>query len=91
MDSTPYRVFKISELARHIASHLTVISRKNALNLACACRCLEEPVLSTIWEDQERLEALLKTLPEENWRAERVLVWGDTVRALVLPLGKSNA
>ena len=75
-DSTPYRVLRISELARLIVSHLTVINRGNALNFACACQCLEEPILSTLWEDQGRLGTLLGTLPQESWRTERISIWG---------------
>ena len=68
-DSTPYRVLKISELARLIASQLVLIGAENsAVNLACACRSLEEPILSTLWEEtQSSLPTLLKVLPEENW------------------------
>jgi len=62
---TPNRVFKISELARVIARQLTLIGKKSAVNLACTCRDLEEPVLSTLWETQSSLENLLWVLPEE--------------------------
>ena len=64
-DSTPYRVFKISELTSLIARQLVLISRKSAVNLARACRSLEEPILSTLWETQESLCTLLKVLPEK--------------------------
>jgi len=69
-DSTPYRVLKISELARHIASQLVLIdAEKSLVNLACACRSLEEPILSTLWETQSSLYTLLGILPEENWKS----------------------
>jgi len=67
-DSAPYRVLMISELARHIASQLVLIEAEgSAVNLACACRSLEEPILSTIWETQWSLYTLLGVLPEERW------------------------
>jgi len=66
-DSARYRVLNISELARHIASHLVLINAEgSAVNLACACRSLEEPILSTLWDKQSSLCTLLEVLPEEN-------------------------
>jgi len=63
-DSASHRVFKIGELAGAIASQLIPISQKSAVNLACTCRYLEEPVLSALWEEQVLSEALLGILPE---------------------------
>ena len=68
-DSTPYRVLKISELTRLIASQPIFIDAEgSAVNLACACRSLEESILSTLWETQSSLYTLLGVLPEENRR-----------------------
>jgi len=75
-DSTPYRVLKISELARFIAGQLILIhARNSAVNLACACRSFEEPILSTLWETQWSLIILLKVLPEEicKFNSEKVV------------------
>jgi len=66
-DGAPHRVFNISELARVIAHQLILISQESAVNLACASRCLEEPVLSTLWETQHSLSILLEVLPEGTW------------------------
>ena len=66
-DGAPHCVFKISELARIIAHQLILISQRSAVNLACAFRCLEEPVLSTLWETQQSLGILLEVLPEGTW------------------------
>ena len=67
-DSTPYRVIKISELTRLIASQLVLIdARKSAVNLACGCQSLEESILSTLWETQWPLLTLLEVLPEQTW------------------------
>lgn len=94
-NDTPHRIFKISELTRLIASQLVLINRKDAVNLAYACRYLEEPVLSTLWETQWSLCTLLKVLPEEN-RGSECLERGKymvkyMVRSLDLLLEKLDA
>lgn len=66
-DGTPNRVFKISELARAIASQLVLIDQQSAVNLACTCQDLEESALSALWETQRLLDKLLEVLPEETW------------------------
>ena len=69
--STPHRVLKIGELTRLITSQLIDLEgRKSAVNLACASRYLEEPVLSTLWEGQPWLTILLKVLPGGNYHFE---------------------
>jgi hypothetical protein len=65
LDNTFGRVFKISELTRLIANQLIPLGQKSAVNFACACRYLEEPVLSTLWKTQPSLCTLLMVLPEE--------------------------
>ena len=79
-DSTPHRVFKISELTRLIASQLVHTNKKlSAANLVCACRYLEGPVLSTLWESQWSLCTLLRALPEETWDFKNLEPLGDCV------------
>ena len=85
-DSTPHRVLKISELTRLIASQLVLISRKSAVNLACACRSLEEPILSTLWETQSSFVTLLKVLPEGTSKLQYPGLGGDMVCGLDSPL-----
>ena len=63
-DDAPHRVFKIGELTSLIASNV-LPSRKSAVNFSRACRYLEEPVLSKLWEIQWWLETLMKVLPGE--------------------------
>ena len=89
-DSTSHLVFKIGELTRHIANQLVLISPPSAVNLACTCRYLEEPVLSTLWEKQKSLRTLLEALPDETWRTEEA-VWDHKVRDMHLPLAKLEA
>ena len=62
-DSAPNRVFKISELTRLIAGQLTLLDPESAVEFACVSRCLEEPVLSTLWETQWSFCTLLEVLP----------------------------
>ena len=70
-DSTPHRIFKISELTRLIAGQLIFISPKGTVSLACACRYLEELVLNTLWRTQSSLGTLLRVLPEGTWDWKR--------------------
>jgi len=68
-ESTPYRVLKISELTRLVASQLVLIgAEESTVNLACVCRSFEEPALSTLWETQWSLYILLELLPQETWK-----------------------
>ena len=70
-DDAPHRVLRISELTRLIAGQLIPTGRTNVVDLACVCRYLEEPALSTLWETQSSLLALLRVLPEETWYCGR--------------------
>jgi len=91
-DSASHRVFKISELTSLIASHLVLLSKESTVNLACTCWCLEEPVLSTLWEEcQFRFEALLEVLPEGTWDSKYIQSSnGWEVRYLELSLETSS-
>jgi len=96
-DNAPNRVFMIDELARLIAGQLVLISQNSAVSLACTCRYLEEPVLSTLWETQVSFDILLEVLPEdtwyyeENWCYEHQTYDPSLVCGLDYPLEKSNA
>jgi len=87
-DSTPHRIFRISELTSLIASQLVLISSKSTVNLACACRHLEDPVLSSLWQTQSWLNTLLKVLPKETWDCDD-LASGESV--VCGPFKKLNA
>ena len=89
-DNSPHRIFRISELTRLIASQLVLTSPKGAVSLACACRYLNEPVLSTLWETQVWLVTLLKVLPEENCQWNGLASGESVVCDLNLPFEKSN-
>jgi len=82
-DSTPHRVLRISELTRLIASKLVLVrGRESAVNLACACRSLEEPALSALWETQWSLITLLRVLPKETWEFKHLELGHKMVRGL---------
>ncbi|KAF9648204.1 hypothetical protein BDM02DRAFT_3129189 [Thelephora ganbajun] len=57
------RVFEIDELARLVSHHLVSTNRESAVSLACTCRLLEVPVLSSLWELQDSLLTLIGALP----------------------------
>ena len=78
-DGTPHRILRISELTRAIASHLVLTSQGSAVNLACVCQYLEEPVLGTLWETQSCLYTLLEVLPEYTWGR-----WGDLAHHIIV-------
>ena len=91
-DSTPYRVLKISELTRLIAGQLVLIGAgKSAVNLACVCRSLEEPILSTLWETQSSSFTLLGVLPKETRKYQRPEIGRYVVRSLNPPPERSKA
>lgn len=85
------RVFNISELARIIAHQLILIGQKSAVNIACASRCLEEPVLSTLCETQKSLGILLEVLPEGTLDRQHPEPDVTMVRGLSLLPEKLNA
>ena len=89
-DNTPHRIFRISELTRLIASQLVLTSPEGAVSLACACRYLNEPVLSTLWETQVWLVILLKVLPEENYQWNDLASGESVVCDLNLPFEELN-
>jgi len=78
-DSASRRVFEILELTRLVAGQLILKRRGSAVNLACACRHLEEPVLSTLWETQESPCTLLETLPRDTWNWDNSAQGGPVV------------
>ena len=87
--SAAHRVSTISELTRLVACQLVLITGlKSAVNFACACRHLEEPVLSTLWETQSSVRTLLKVFPSENLNYDN---YARTVRCQGFLLGKSTA
>ena len=63
----PHQILCIDELLRLIIDELVQTSKQTVPSLACTCRFLEEPALSSLWRRQERLTDLLKVLPNHTW------------------------
>ena len=58
----------MDEIVRLIARELvTSKTRATTVALACCRRSFEDPVLDALWETQEHLLPLLKSLPEDVW------------------------
>ena len=63
----PHRIFEIHELTRLISFHLAQTDHQATLSLACTCRLLEVPALSSLWELRPRsLSALINVSPIVN-------------------------
>lgn len=58
-----HRIFEIDELVRLISRHLVPENHQSAVSFACACRFLEEPALSSLWELQDSLTTLIRVSP----------------------------
>ena len=59
----------VDEIFRLIACELVASEAKaTAVALACCCKTFEGPVLDALWETQDQLFPLLKSLPESVWK-----------------------
>ena len=65
----------VDEIVRFIAWGL-VDSRSKATSVALACcsKSFEDPLLDTLWETQNRLRPLLRSLPGDVWKSGRCIV-----------------
>ena len=62
---------KVDEILRQFARELVLSGGKaTAVSLACCCKGFEDPALNALWESQDRLFPLLKTLPTDAWKEE---------------------
>jgi len=65
----------MDEIVRLIACELAVSGAKaTTAVLAGCCKSFEDPVLDALWETQEQLLPLLKSLPGDVWNGERYTV-----------------
>ena len=61
----------VDEILRKLVQELIVSEVKaTVVSLACCCKGFEDPVLCMLWESQDRLLPLLKTLPPYVWKVE---------------------
>ena len=71
----------VDEIVRHIAGELVLSAGKAAaVALACCRKSLEDPVLDTLWETQNRLFWLLRTFPDDVWNKDGGTVSAPTIR-----------
>jgi len=70
----------VDEIVRLLACELVASGGKgSAVALACCCKNFEDPGLDALWEAQDQLRPLLKSLPEDVWDDDgRVIVSGST-------------
>ena len=58
----------VDEVVRLIAHELVASEGKaTSVALACCCKTLEDPTLDVLWQTQEQLLPLLKSLPGGVW------------------------
>ena len=58
----------VDEILRLVVRELVGSQAKaTAAALACCCKTFEDPGLDVLWETQDRLLPLLKSLPEDVW------------------------
>jgi len=71
----------VDEIVRLIAYELVGSRAKaTAVALACCRKTFEDPVLDALWETQEKLLPLLKSLPGDVWNESGCTVSGSTTR-----------
>ena len=76
----------VNEIVRLIACELIESRNKaTAVALACCRKSFEDPVLDALWETQEGLLPLLKSLPGDVWDEGRYTVSAPTTRFFSLP------
>jgi len=69
----------VDEIVRLIACELVESRIKaTAVALACCRKGFEDPVLDALWETQEELLPLLKSLPGDVWNEGEYIVGGPT-------------
>lgn len=68
-----HHIFQIDELVREITRHMFVwcIPIRFVLDWALTCKTISDPALDVLWETQDSLINLLKTLPSDVWEVNR--------------------
>ena len=61
----------VGEVLRQLARDLVVLEEEaTVVSLACCCKGFKGPALDALWESQDQLFPLLKTLPADAWKTE---------------------
>ena len=66
----PHRALMVDEILREVTARVAYTHSPTALSLACCAKFLEEPALSALWEYQQGLPTLIKTLPPDSWELQ---------------------
>lgn len=68
-----HHLFEIDELVREITRHMFAWHppQRFVLDWALTCKTISDPVLDVLWETQDSLINLLKTLPSDIWEMNR--------------------
>jgi len=68
-----HHIFQIDELVREITRHMVLwdIPQRLVLDWALTCKTISDPALDVLWETQDNLVNLLKTLPSDVWEMNR--------------------
>jgi hypothetical protein len=75
----------VDEIFRFLAYELVASEAKASIvALACCCKSFEDPALDILWETQDRLLPLLKSLPGDVWKGDGCTVSASTTRVLFL-------
>ena len=62
---------RVDEIIRLLACELVASGAEGtAVSVACCCKSFEDPVLDALWEAQNQLLPLLKSLPGDVWKVE---------------------
>ena len=68
-----HHIFEIDELVRDITRHMFAWYPPQGfvLDWALTCKTISNPALDVLWETQDSLINLLKTLPSDIWEMNR--------------------
>ena len=68
-----HHIFQIDELVKEITRHMFVwhTPQRFVLEWALTCKAISDPALDVLWETQDSLINLLKTLPSDIWEVNR--------------------
>jgi hypothetical protein len=71
--SRMHRIFQIDELIREITKQMFTwySPQRIVLGWALTCKAISDPALDVLWETQDSLVNLLKTLPSDIWEMNR--------------------
>lgn len=75
-----HHIFQIDELVKEITRHMFVwhAPQRFMLDWALTCNTISDPALDVLWETQDSLVNLLKTLPSDIWEVNRRKLVSDS-------------